>query len=86
VVRPNFKVLFWHLPGGTEKKVSQDNWSLGQNLNLGPHKYEAGVLTTQLQWLVILEGKERRNRGKFCCKLFLVHCFRIRENLGESEW
>jgi len=41
---PNFKVLSWHLPGGTEenhKKLSQDSWSLGRDLNPGPPKYES---------------------------------------------
>jgi hypothetical protein len=47
-----FKVLFHHLLRGTEdnhiKKLSQDGWSPGQDSNLGPPEYEAGVLSTQL--------------------------------------
>jgi hypothetical protein len=31
----------------TTKYLSQDNRSLGRDLNLGPPEYEAGVLTTQ---------------------------------------
>jgi hypothetical protein len=37
--------------GGTEKTIrnlSQDSRSVGQDLNLGPPKYETGVLTTRL--------------------------------------
>jgi hypothetical protein len=30
----------------TMKNLSQDSWSLGHNLNLGPLEYEAGLLTT----------------------------------------
>jgi hypothetical protein len=30
----------------TTKNISQDSWSQGQDLNLGPPKYEAAVLTT----------------------------------------
>jgi hypothetical protein len=48
---PNFKVLFWNLPGGTQensKNLSQDSRSPGQDLNPGPPEYGAGVLTTQL--------------------------------------
>jgi hypothetical protein len=30
------------------KNLSQDNWSLGRDLNLGIPEYEAGVLTTWL--------------------------------------
>jgi hypothetical protein len=33
----------------TTKSLSQDSRSPGRDLNLGPPKYEAGVLTTQLQ-------------------------------------
>jgi hypothetical protein len=32
---PNFKVLFWHVPGGTEEthEIHQDSRSPGQDLN-----------------------------------------------------
>jgi hypothetical protein len=30
----------------TTNNISQNSWSPGQDLNLGPHEYEAGVLTT----------------------------------------
>jgi hypothetical protein len=30
----------------TMKRLSQDSWSPGRDLNLGPPIYEAGVLTT----------------------------------------
>jgi hypothetical protein len=49
VVVAKFKVLDQH--GGTEKTISnlsQDSRSLGRDLNLGPPKYETGVLTTRL--------------------------------------
>jgi hypothetical protein len=50
-----FKVLFQHLPGGTEEnneKVNQDKWSLGQYLNPGCREYKAGVLPTQPRGLI----------------------------------
>jgi hypothetical protein len=50
------KVLSWHLLEGlrkNHKNVSQDSWSPGRDLNPGPSKYEAGVLTTQLHSVVI---------------------------------
>jgi hypothetical protein len=53
---PIFKVLSWHSLEGlreTTKTLSEASWSPGQNLNLGPSKYEAGVLTTQPQHLVL---------------------------------
>jgi hypothetical protein len=53
---PNFKALLWHSPGGTEEnheKLSQDSWSLGQNLNLKPSEYETGILTTRPQHSVL---------------------------------
>jgi hypothetical protein len=31
----------------TMKNLSQDSWSQGRDLNPGPPKYEAGVLTTR---------------------------------------
>jgi hypothetical protein len=58
----NFKVLSCHLPGGTEeshKTLSQDSWSLGQDLNLGPPECKAGwhhsVLHYNLheQWIIL---------------------------------
>jgi hypothetical protein len=45
------KVLSQNLPGGTEENhenVRQDSHSLGQDLNLGPSKCEAGMVTIQL--------------------------------------
>jgi hypothetical protein len=41
-------LLSLHFHGGTEetmKNLSQDNWSPGQDINLGPPKYEPEVLT-----------------------------------------
>jgi hypothetical protein len=40
VVMARFKVLSWHLPGGTK-----DSQSLGQDLYPGHSEYEAGELT-----------------------------------------
>jgi hypothetical protein len=37
----------------TTRNLSQDSRSLGQDLNLGPSEYEAGVLTTQSQCLIM---------------------------------
>jgi hypothetical protein len=49
VVMAQFKVLFQHFPGGTDKKtmknLSRDSRSLSCDLNQRPPKYEAGVLT-----------------------------------------
>jgi hypothetical protein len=42
------KVLSRHLSGGNEENhgnLSQDSWPLGQDLNPGPPKYKARVLT-----------------------------------------
>jgi hypothetical protein len=57
----NFKVLSWHSPGGTEENHENPQISIagrwGRDLNLGPPKYKAGVLTTRPQrsvrWLTI---------------------------------
>jgi hypothetical protein len=46
-----FKVLIWHMPGGTDKETKnlmQHSWSVGRDLNLEPPEYKARVLTTQL--------------------------------------
>jgi hypothetical protein len=46
------KVLNQHLPVVTEenhKTLSQDSLSVGQDLNMRPPKYKAGVLTTPPQ-------------------------------------
>jgi hypothetical protein len=50
VVMAQFKVLSWHLPGGTEKttKACHGTHSPGQNLNLGLIEHESGQLTTRL--------------------------------------
>jgi hypothetical protein len=48
---PDSKVLFRHSPGESEEKdesLSQGSRSPGGDLNPGPPKYEAGVLTTRL--------------------------------------
>jgi hypothetical protein len=44
----NFKIVFWHLPRGTEENriKSGDNLSPGRDLKRGPPTYEAEVLTT----------------------------------------
>jgi hypothetical protein len=42
-----FEASSQNFPGRTEenhKDLSQDSWSLGQDLNQGPSRYEAGVL------------------------------------------
>jgi hypothetical protein len=44
----------------TTKIVSQHSRCLGRDLNPGTHKYEAGVLTPQLQRLVSVSGVMRR--------------------------
>jgi hypothetical protein len=46
VVIAKFKVLLWHLPVWTEENLSQDSQSLDPDLNPGPPKYKAGMLTT----------------------------------------
>jgi hypothetical protein len=46
VAASQFKVLSWHLLGGTEKNhenLSQDSWSLRQDLGPVPLECEAGV-------------------------------------------
>jgi hypothetical protein len=46
-----FKVLCRHLPGEAEEnqeKLFHHSGSPGRDLNSGPSKYEAGVLTTRL--------------------------------------
>jgi hypothetical protein len=53
---PNIKVLYQNSPGATEKKhknLGQNSWFPGQDLNLGPPKYERRVLTPQLWRLVV---------------------------------
>jgi hypothetical protein len=45
-----FKILSWHPPKGTEenrKTLRQDIQSSAWDLNLGPTKYKAKVLTTR---------------------------------------
>jgi hypothetical protein len=45
----SFNVLSRYMPGQNEentKNLSQDSRSSGRDLNPGPPKYEAGVLTT----------------------------------------
>jgi hypothetical protein len=44
--------FYKHLPGGTEENHenhSDDSWSRGRDLNLGPPEYKAGVLTPRLR-------------------------------------
>jgi hypothetical protein len=47
---PSFRTLYQHLPEGTEEKHEkpQDSRSPGLDLNPGPPKYEAWLLTTTL--------------------------------------
>jgi hypothetical protein len=55
-VMASFKVLSRHFPGGTAettKNLSQDSWSLGRDLNLGPTEHEAEELTTKLRCSVL---------------------------------
>jgi hypothetical protein len=66
--------VLWHYPGicleGLRKIIkalSQDSLSADRDLNLGPPKYEAEVLTTQLCSLVHgchVAGKELQNKIK----------------------
>jgi hypothetical protein len=51
---PNFKVLSWNLPGGTEEihKTCQDCRSPSRDLKTGPPECEAGVLITRPQYTV----------------------------------
>jgi hypothetical protein len=47
----DYFMTFQNLPRATKekyKKLSRVNWPLWTNINPGPNKYEAGVLTTQL--------------------------------------
>jgi hypothetical protein len=41
----------------TTKVLSQDSQSPGQDFNMGPRKYEAGVLITQSRRSVFINGK-----------------------------
>jgi hypothetical protein len=53
---PNFKILSWHSPGGTEKNhenLSHDSQYPGRDLNPEPPGYKTGVLTTRL-WHSVL--------------------------------
>jgi hypothetical protein len=53
---PSFKVLLWHLPGGTEENHIKLNWDSqfpGQDFNPEPPEYKVGVLTTQPRCSVI---------------------------------
>jgi hypothetical protein len=50
-----FEALSWHFASGTgktKKNISQDCWSSGQDLNLGPPIYKAIVLNNQSRHLV----------------------------------
>jgi hypothetical protein len=49
-----FKVLFQHLPGGTEDNLSQDIRSPGRNFKPRSPEYEAVVLTTEPRCSVVL--------------------------------
>jgi hypothetical protein len=49
VIMAQFEILSWHLHGGTERNrenYCQDSQFLGQDLNLEPPVYRAGVLPT----------------------------------------
>jgi hypothetical protein len=79
--RPNFKVLSRYLPVGPEenhKNLSQDSGSPGRDLNPGPRKYEAGVLTTPL-W-----GSVRNSRT--CYELHMSGGKDSRFRLSPSVW
>jgi hypothetical protein len=59
VIVAQFKVLFRNLPGQIKKNhksLCKNNWSLGQDLNLGRSEYE-GVLTIRLERSVSLRDK-----------------------------
>jgi hypothetical protein len=46
VLVSGFKVLSWHVPGGTEKATiypNQLSWAPGHDANAGPPGYKSGV-------------------------------------------
>jgi hypothetical protein len=79
------------MPGGTEenhKNLSQNSWSLGQDLNQEPPEYEAGVLTTRPQHLVLQKLRRlvliavsktchlnEEVRNKYGCTCVSLYCF-----------
>jgi hypothetical protein len=53
---PNFKVLSWHSPRGTEENhenLNRDSQSQSRDLNSGPPEYEAGMLIMMLNIFII---------------------------------
>jgi hypothetical protein len=55
----SFKVLFWHLPGGTEEdpqNLFQHSRSQGRDLNPVHYEYEARMLTTRPRGSVTRQG------------------------------
>jgi hypothetical protein len=64
-----FKVLYRYFCGGTEEKLSQDTWSPGRDLNLGPPEYGAGVLETPTFGFIYQESKEDRLRIRIAVPL-----------------
>jgi hypothetical protein len=78
-VMTKFKVLSQQMYARTEenhnKNLSQDNWSPGQDLKLGPRKHKLGELSTQLQHSVCTLCKEMHN-PLLCSELLCAHMCR----------
>jgi hypothetical protein len=66
----NFKVLSWHSPGWTDEShenLGQNSRSPGRDLNPGPPKQEAGVLTTRQRRSV--RRRRRKANSESCNEL-----------------
>jgi hypothetical protein len=78
VVMAKFKVLSWHIPGGTEeihKNLSQDSQCPSRNLNPVPPENKAGVLSTRPHCSVtriIWNGIREAKHGNFRHKQILI--------------
>jgi hypothetical protein len=70
---PNLRHYFGVFLKGLRKttiNLSQDNWSLGQDLNLGPPEYKQGVLPTQPKCSLQLDDSAQEPA---CCYLYANH-------------
>jgi hypothetical protein len=59
-----FKVLLRHLCRDTEKdheKSSQDRWSQGRDLNLGPPEHEAATFSFAMSVINLCDPKQLNN-------------------------
>jgi hypothetical protein len=64
---PNFEVLSWYLPGGTEENRSQDGQSSGRDLNPKPPEFEAEVSITRTRRSVHGSSEAKsHSAGKLC--------------------